>query len=139
MPADVSLLTTPADCDTALASLTKEKAAYARRDYNQTYSDAAATDRAATIATQLAKATDDVAHYTAEVARPGITDAELRAAKRSLIAARSRRDNLELSGETTSGPASYLADVDADQVDAQLATLDAAIQAVSARRATLTT
>ena len=137
MPADVSLLTTRADCDTALASLTKEKAAYERRDYNQTYADTTATDRASTIATQLAKATADVAHYTTEAARPGITDAELRTAKRALIAARSRRDNLELSGETTSGPLAYLADVDADQVDAQLATLEAAIQAVTTRKAAL--
>ena len=137
MPADVSLLTTRAECDTALASLTKEKAAYERRDYNQTYADAQASDRATTTAAQLAKATADVAHYTAEAARPGLTEAELRTAKRALIAARSRRDNLELSGETTSGPSAYLADVDADQVDAQLATLDAAMQAVSARRATL--
>lgn len=56
-------------------------------------------------------------------------------AKRALIAAHGRRDNLELSGETTSGPTAYLADVDADQVDVQLATLEAAIQAVSARKA----
>jgi len=137
MPADVTLLTTRADCDTALASLTKEKAAYERRDYNQTYADTAATDRATTAAAQLAKAKDDVAHYTTEVARTGLTDAELRTAKRALIAARSRRDNLELSGETTSGPLAYLADVDADQVDAQLATLEAAMQAVGTRKAAL--
>lgn len=137
MPADVSLLTTRAECDTALASLTKEKAAYERRDYNQTYAATAATDRAATLAAQLAKATDDVTHYTAEIARPGLDDTALRVAKRALIAARGRRDNLELSGETTSGPLAYLADVDADQVDAQLATLEAAIQAVGTRRAAL--
>jgi len=137
MPADVSLLTTRAECDLALASLTKEKAAYARRDYNQTYSDTAATDRATTIAAQLAQATDAVAHYTAEVARPGLDENALRTAKRALIAARGRRDNLELSGETTSGPLAYLADVDADQVDAQLATLEAAIQAVGTRKAAL--
>jgi len=136
-PCAPRLLATRADCDTALASLTKEKAAYDRRDYNQTYADTAATDRAGTIATQLAKAIADVAHYTTEVARAGITDAELRTAKRALIAARGRRDNLELSGETTSGPLAYLADVDADQVDAQLATLEAAMQAVGARKAAL--
>ena len=137
MPADVTLLTTRAACDQALVSLTKERGTYAHRDANQTYADAQATDRAGTIATQLTKATDDVAHYTAEVARPGLSDAELRSAKRSLIAATSRRDNLALSSETTSGPAAYLADVDADQVDAQIATLDSAIQAVTAHKNTL--
>jgi hypothetical protein len=79
----------------------------------------------------------DAAHYTTEVARPGLTEVELRAAKRSLIAATSRRDNLQLSSETTSGSTAYLADVDADQVDAQITTLDAAIQAVTAHKDTL--
>lgn len=137
MAADVTLLTTRAECDQALASLTKERDAYAHRDTNQTYADAQATDRAGTIATQLAKAQADVAHYTAEVARPGLSATELRTAKRALIAATSRRDNLALSSETTSGPTAYLADVDADQVDAQIATLDAAIQAVTAHKNTL--
>jgi len=35
------------------------------------------------------------------------------------------------------GPLAYLADVDADQVDAQIATLDAAIAAVTAHKNTL--
>ncbi|MCI1189229.1 hypothetical protein MON38_17530 [Hymenobacter sp. DH14] len=124
MAADVTLLTTKAECDQALDSLTKEKATYAYRDYTQTYADGRATERATTVAAQLAKATDDVAHYTTEAARTGLTPVELRAAKRALIAATSRRDNLTLSSETTSGPTAYLADVDADQVDAQIATLD---------------
>ncbi len=137
MAANVALLTTRAECDQALAALTKERNTYAHRDYNQTYADAQAADRAGTVAAQLAKAQADVAHYTAEVARPGITPTELRAAKRSLIAATSRRDNLALSSETSSGPLAYLADVDADQVDAQIATLDAAIAAVTAHKNTL--
>lgn len=137
MPANVSLLTTRAECDLTLASLTKEKAAYARRDYNQTYFDSAATDRATTTAAQLAKAKDDVTRYTADVARVGLTPAELRASQRALIAATARRDNLQLSNDTLTGDAAYLADVDADQVDAQLATLEAAMQAVTARRAAL--
>jgi len=35
------------------------------------------------------------------------------------------------------GPLAYLADVDADQVDTQIATLDAAIAAVTAHKNTL--
>lgn len=137
MPADVTLLTTKAECDTALASLTKEKATYAHRDYNQTYADGVAADRATTTAASLAKATADVAHYTTEVARPGLSASELRAAQRSLNAAVYRRDNLTLTSGDLSGPTAYLTDVDADQVDAQLATLDAAIAAVTAHKATL--
>lgn len=137
MAADVNLLTTKAECDTALTSLSKEKATYAHRDYNQAYADGVASDRAATVAAQLAKATDDVAHYTAEAARTGLSESELRAARRALIAATARKANLELSNDSVSGATAYLADVDADQVDAQLATLEAAIQAVTARKAAL--
>ena len=137
MAADVNLLTTKADCDQALACLTKEKGTYEHRDYNQTYADTQATDRATTVAAQLAKATDDVAYYTTEAARTGLTPAETRAARRALIAATARRDNLTLSSDSSSGPTAYLADVDADQVDAQITTLDAAIQAVTARKAAL--
>ncbi|MGI4870919.1 MAG: hypothetical protein ACRYFX_07045 [Janthinobacterium lividum] len=137
MPADVTLLTTKAECDVALASLTKERATYAHRDYNQTYADGVATDRATTTTAQLAKAQDDVAHYTAEVARPGLKDSEKRATQRSLNAAVYRRDNLLLSNAAVSGPTAYLTDVDADQVDGQIAVLDAAIAAVTARKAAL--
>jgi hypothetical protein len=137
MAADINLLTTQADCDQALASLTKEKGTYEHRDYNQSYADTQATDRATTVAAQLAKATDDVAHYTTEAARTGLTPAETRAARRALIAATARRDNLTLSSDSTTGSTAYLADVDADQIDAQIATLNTAIQAVTARKAAL--
>lgn len=137
MAANVNLLTTKAECDQALDSLTKEKGTYTHRDYNQTYADTQATDRATTVSTQLAKATDDVAHYTTEVARVGQTPTESRAAKRALIAATARRDNLTLSAESTTGSPAFLAEVDADQVDAQIAALDRAIQAATDRKAAL--
>ena len=70
MPADITLLTTKADSDQALASLTKEKGTYEHRDYNQSYADGVATDRATTLTARLAKATDDVAHYIIEAALP---------------------------------------------------------------------
>ena len=137
MAANTDLLTTKAECDTALDSLTKEKAAYQHRDGNQAYADGVADDRATTVAVRLAKALDDVARYTADVARTGLTPVEIRTAKRALIAATSRRDNLQLSSEATTGPTAFLAEVDADQVDAQIAALDVAIQAVQARKAAL--
>jgi hypothetical protein len=136
--ADVTLLKTWDDCDVATASLTKEKKTYAHRDVNQTYAETQATDRATTTATQLTKAIDDVAHYTAEVARLGITDAERRAAQRSLISATARRDNLQLNTETTTGPAAFLTEADADQVDGQIDILQALIDLVAAHRLTLT-
>lgn len=137
MPANINFLTSKAECDVALTSLTKEKGSYEHRDYNQSYADSQATDRATTLTAQLGKATDDVAHYTTEVARTGLTEAESRVAQRALIAATARRANLALSTAAVSGPTAYLSDVDADQVVAQIATLDAAIQAVTARKVAL--
>ena len=137
MPADVTLLKTKAECDQAVASLTKEKTAYQHRDSSQEYADTLATDRATTVSAQLTKAIDDVAHFTTEVARPGQTPVEIRAAKRGLIAATSRRDNLLLSSETTSGPEAFLGEVDADQVDGQITVLDQAILNVKNHKDTL--
>jgi hypothetical protein len=135
--ADVKLLKTRVDCDAALASLRKEKATYAHRDYNQSYTETQATDRATTLAAQHAKALDDVARYTADVARTGLTKQEQTTARRNLITATARRDSLALSMEGVSGADAYLAGVDSDQVDAQIATLDAAIQEVLGHQATL--
>ncbi len=137
MAADVNLLATKAECDEALKSLAKEKGTYEHRDYNQSYADTQSTERATTLTAQLAKATDDVAHYTTEAARTGLTATEQRSAQRALIAATARRANLTLSTAAVSGPTAYLSNVDADQIDAQLATLDTAIQAVTARKAAL--
>ncbi|WP_046246247.1 hypothetical protein [Hymenobacter terrenus] len=137
MAADVTLLTTKAECDEALVGLTKERATYAHRDGNLSYADALAADRAITLKAQLGKATDDVAHYTAEAARTGLTPVEQRTAKRALITAIARRDTLTLNSTVVSGPLAYLADVDADQIDSQIATLDTAIQTVTDYRATL--
>lgn len=137
MAANLSLLKTKAECDVVVTSLTKEKGTYAHRDYNETYADAQAADRATTVAAQLAKAIDDVAHYTTEVARTGLTPVEIRAARRALIAATARRDNLTLSSESATGPTAFLGEVDDDQVDAQIVALDLAIQRVNTHKDTL--
>ena len=137
MAADVTLLKTKADCDVAVASLTKERGTYTHRDYNQSYSETQVAERATTVAAQLDKAIADVAHYTGEVARPGLTANELRAARRALITATARRDNLQLSSETVSGPDAYLDQVNGDQVDGQMAVLDQRIQDVLTHKDTL--
>ena len=137
MAANVNLLQTQAQCDEALDSLNREKRMYERRDYNQAYTDTEAADRATTTAAQLSKAEDDVTRYTTDVARTGLSASEMRTAQRALINATARRDRLRLTSEAVTGAAAYLADVDADQVDAQLATLQTAIAEVTAHRATV--
>ena len=96
-----------------------------------------ATDRATTLTAQFAKATDDVAHYTIEAARTELTDGEKRAAQRVLITATARQANLQLNSAAVSGPIAHLVDVDSDQVDVQITTLNAAIQVVTTRKAAL--
>lgn len=78
-----------------------------------------------------------MAHYTTEAARTGLTPAELRRAQGALITATAQRDHLTLATGAQTGAAAYLADVDADQINARIATLTAVQTAVTAHRATL--
>ena len=135
MSASLSLLTIRAECDEALAGLAAELATYQHRDSNIAWADGQAGTRATTTAARLAKATDDVAHYTAEAARAGLTPAEKLRAQNSLITATAQRDRLTLATGAQTGAAAYLSDV--DQLDAQIATLTAAQTAVTAHKATL--
>ncbi|MDO7876994.1 hypothetical protein Q5H93_19770 [Hymenobacter sp. ASUV-10] len=137
MPANVNLLKTRAECDEALASLTREKASYDRSEYNDTYADNAAAYTASTNAKKLAKAEADVVRYTADVARTDISATELNAAKRSLIDAKARREKLQLSDPAATGPAAYLGEVNDDQTDKQLEVLQGAIDDVTAHKDTL--
>ena len=137
MAASLSTLTTRAECDDALKGLTAELATYQHRDSNTTYADGLAQTRATTTAGRLAKATDDVAHYTIEAARAGLTPTELRRAQGALITATAQHGRLALATTAQTGSEAYLADVDADQIDAQIATLTAAKTGVTAHRATL--
>ena len=137
MAASLSTLTTRAECDEALTGLAAELASYQHRGSNITWADDQTTSRATTTATRLAKATADVAHYTTEVARTGQTAVELRRVQGALITATAQRDHLALATTALTGATAYLADVDADQVDGQIAILTAAQTAVTAHRATL--
>lgn len=137
MAADVTLLTTRAECDVALASLTQEKGSYVHRDTNRDYADTEADRRAKTRADQLAQAEKAVTYYTATAANLDLNDDDRFRAQNSLISATARRDKLKLSSKMATGPTAYLAEVDDDQIDGQIAVLDAAIQAVTAHKDTL--
>ncbi|MBG8553637.1 hypothetical protein [Hymenobacter guriensis] len=130
-------LKTQADCDAATASLTLELRTYQHRDYNLNYADENAATQATTNAARLAKATADVARYTEDLARPGQTPAEKTRTQLALITATAQRDRYALTSEALTGASAYLSDVDADQIDAQVAVLTAAKAAVAAHRATL--
>ena len=137
MPASLAFLTTRAECDQVLTALAARLAVFRHRDDNQAYADEQAETRAATTAARLAKATDDVAHYTTEAARAGITAVEKLRAQNSLITATAQRDRLALATSSQTGPDAYMADVSDDLVDGQITVLTAAQTAVTAHRATL--
>ena len=137
MPASLTSLTTRAECDDALDSLSIELGTYQHRTANLDYADTVAGRAATSTASRLAKATADVAHYITEVARAGQTPAELRRAQSALISATAQRDRLALATTALTGSAAYLSAVDADQVEGQVTILTAAQTAVTAHKATL--
>lgn len=138
MSASLSSLTTRAECDAALVLLAAKLAIFQHRDDNITFADDQATARASSTAARLAKAIDDVARYTADVARPGITAVEKLRAQNGLISATAQRDHLALATSAQTGADAYMVDVAADQVDSQIAVLTASQAAVTAHRATRT-
>ena len=138
MAASLSLLTTRAECDEVLAGLAAELATYQHRDSNISYADGQAATRATTVAARLAKAIDDVAHYTTEAARTGLTAAEKFRAENSLITAKTQRDRLTLTTGAQTGAAAFLTEVNGDQIDAQIAVLTTTQTAVTGHKATRT-
>ena len=138
MTASLSLLTTRAECDEALASIAAKLAGYQHRDSNISWADDQAATRATTTAARLAKALDDVAHYTTEAARTGLTAAEKFRAENSLITAKAQRDRLTLAKGTQTGSVAFMSDVENDQNDAQIALLTATQTAVTNHKPTLT-
>lgn len=137
MAANLSLLTTRAECDEALAGLAAELKTYQHRDSNISYADDQAQTKATTTAARLTKAIDDVTHYTAEAARAGLTVAEKFRADNSLITAKTQRDRLTLTTGAQTGSAAFLSEVDGDQIDAQIAVLLTTQTAVTNHKDTL--
>ena len=137
MALDLSLLTTKAECDTALTSLAAELDPYQVRDTNLDYRDRQATRTEDDVAAQLAGAEAEIAAYTAILAMPNITDTMRKLNESKLRRTNDRRDNLTERGEARSGPPAFLADVDAAQNAAQVALLTDAQAQVSARKAAL--
>jgi hypothetical protein len=137
MALTLTLLTTKAECDEAFASLAAELDTYAQRDSNLDFADRQA-DRASTgAAAQLAGVTAEIAGLTAMLAVPGLSPAQRRTTESKLRRANDRKDNLTERGQARTGAAAFLAEVDAEQVAAQVATLTQAQAAVTAHRATL--
>lgn len=137
MALDLTLLTTKAECDTVLADLAAELDTYQQRDSNLGYQDRQSARTKDEVAALLAGVNAEIAAYTGILATPNLT-ASLRKKNESLLRkANDRKDNLTERGTARAGAAAFLADVDADQIAAQVTVLTGAQTQVTAHKATL--
>ncbi|WP_046243370.1 hypothetical protein [Hymenobacter terrenus] len=129
---DVNLLKTRSQCVAAKSALLAEVDGYQNRDQNLDYQDRVADRSETSVAARLATATSQLAYATQELARPDLSDADRKRYKAQEMTTRHLKERLENRAEEEGGTNAFLADVDADQVDAQVAVLTTAIAAVQA-------
>ncbi|GAA4374900.1 hypothetical protein [Hymenobacter koreensis] len=133
MAYDVNTLKDRAQCLEAKASLEAEIDGYQNRDQNLAYQDRREDRAGASAASRLATATDRVNYLTEQLARPDLAAADRQRYDDQLLTANYQKARLTNRTANSGGTAAFLADVDADQVDAQVALLTGAIAAVQAR------
>jgi|GEM_PF-4968284 len=124
MAYNVNTLKDRAQCLEAKASLEAEIDGY--QDRREDRADASAT-------TRLATATSQVSYLTEQLARPNLSAKDRRSYENQLLTANYQKARLQNRTADSGGAAAFLTEVDADQVDAQVALLSGAITAVQAR------
>ena len=134
MPYDVNLLKSRTQCLQAKASLEAELDGYQNRDQNEDFRDRQAGRASATASSRLATYTDRVKYLTEQLARPDLAAADRARYDDELLTATYQKARLTKRSVDTDGTATFLADVDADQLDAQVALLRGAIAAVQAHQ-----
>jgi len=133
MPYDVNLLKSRAQCLQAKASLEAELDGYQNRDQNEDFRDRQAGRASATASSRLATYTDRVKYLTDQLARPDLAAADRDRYDDELLTANYQKSRLTKRSADTGSAATFLADVDADQLDAQVTLLRGAIAAVQTR------
>ncbi|MDO7886663.1 hypothetical protein [Hymenobacter cheonanensis] len=137
MALDLTLLTTRAECDDALTDLQAELDGYQHRTTNLGFAATQADRSTADVAARLAGVQAEIDSYTAMLNTPNVPAALRKQAESKLRRAHDRKDNLTERNSARTGAAAFLANVDAEQVAAQVGTLTAAQAAVTTHRATL--
>ncbi|GAA4045989.1 hypothetical protein GCM10022409_35050 [Hymenobacter glaciei] len=133
MAFDVNLLKTRSQCIAAKNSLEAELDSYSVRNTNLDFRDRQAERSETSVASRLATATSQLAYATQELARPDLSDVDRKRYKAQQMTARHQKERLESQAEEEGGTTAFLADVNADQVDGQVAILTAAIAATQTR------
>ena len=137
MAFDLTLLTTKAECDEALTDLQTELEAYQHRTVNLDYTDRQAGRTLDDVTARLAGVQAEIDSYTAMLNTPNVPAALKKQTESKLRRATDRKDNLAERGQARTGAAAFLANVDAEQVAAQVATLTSAQTAVADHKGTL--
>lgn len=137
MALDYSSLTDRAICDAAIAELEFELKTYTARDLVSEVTDARANRTQSSTAAQLAKVNSQIAQKDLLLATPGLDPDTFETTTDERAALLVRRTALTKRNRLASGLDRFLANVDAEQVNSQIATLTTAKDGVAARRATL--
>ncbi|MFD2785881.1 hypothetical protein [Hymenobacter rubripertinctus] len=137
MPFPVQLLTTQAECDTALAALSLELRVFSVRDQVLDLQADQSAGRATNRAQDLAAATASITSLTPVLATltPGTTD--YAAMNKLLLRAQRRGEDLSATASAQTPTEAFLKAVDVRQVAVQVPELELAIAEVTARRAAL--
>ena len=133
MTYNVNSLKDRAQCLEAQAALEAELDGYQTRDTVNAYQDRQSNRADATATTRLAAAADKVTYLTQQFATPSLAPADRRRFEAQLLTATYQKARLTTRTADAGGAAGFLADVDVDQVDAQVAVLSGAIAAVKTR------
>lgn len=133
MAYDVNKLKTRAQCLEAQEKLEAELDGYQNRDNNLAFQDRRESRADASAATRLSKATERITQLDAQLARTDLSEKDRLRYQRELVTANYQRDLLGLRPTSLGGVDEFLADVDSDQVDAQVALLTQAIAGVQTR------
>ncbi|TLM90035.1 hypothetical protein [Hymenobacter jeollabukensis] len=126
-------LKTRAQCLDAKEKLEAELDGYQNRDNNLAFQDRREGRADASAASRLSKATARIAQLTDQLAQTDLSEKDRLRYQRELVTANYQKDLLDLRPTSTGGVDEFLADVDSDQVDAQVALLTQAIADVQAR------
>lgn len=137
MPVDYALLTDRAMCDAATAEIDFELKTYTTHEAVGELADTRAARTKTSTTAQLASVNSKIAAADILLATAGIDPALLEKTTDERAALLVRRTTLTKRGRNTDGLNHFLSDVDAVQVDNQVATLTTVKAGIATHRATL--
>lgn len=138
MALNLSVLTTWAQCDEVLAAIAFKLASYQNQNTNIDYADTRSEQAKTKLKAQLEAAEAEITMYTNALTQSTLLPKQRAQNETKLRKAIDHRDNLADPGAAPSGPSLIMGEINAEQVDAQVAVLTNAQTKVTAHRATLT-